>query len=239
MLYVPQPKTLVLQTQIKTIKMLGKLTLGETVTHTPERVGCKLLNHGFILKLVGQRGSGLIVNAQVDDCTKNEFCVLYYPPYEDLAFFVTSAYSLRSNGPSEFFPGTVGVASCEIRTPAIWNIDDKSDATEIHIEYLQGCFKIGSPPELNAQKARIYGDWKIRLLETIFEIARDLDVGVISFTNLNKNDSGFNPTFEVFSRSRGCDFVCHDSFSLYCDGVKSARYEVALFPQATASKPIS
>ena len=209
--------------------MVGKLASGEPVLYKPP-----MFSQSFVLNPIGQRGSGLIVLAkEAFSGRENPFRLLYYRKLEDLELFTRSSESLRDGGPADSFPGSVGTSSCVLLSKPVKSTKNQtiSHKTNLYLYYIQGCFKIGSPPELDDDKARIYGGWRVRLLQYLFEIAQHYTVTMVTLQNFNVAGRGFPPDFEKFFRFHNCSFDISSSPRLL-EGEENVyvRKEVALLP---------
>lgn len=178
------------------------------------------------LERIGEKGNGLLVKAQTVTADKdgeildgelrhaldrgpfethNSFDILYYPSDPDIEFFARSADTRMDAGPGTYFPGAVGSAK-----GSIFQKKRNEGSLIIEIDYLQGHFKIGEPIELDAKRARKYGGWKRRIIECIFEIAKECSAKGIVFGN--RFNGKTRTEFEDYCRENKVTFFAGEVF---------------------------
>lgn len=155
-----------------------------------------------------------LVNARTS-ISSNFFGVVYLPNPEDVKFFARSSATLRCGGPADRFPGCVGFAAVTLETPSHPNkppthlsstdIFFDFDYERILISYIQGGFKIGTPSELTAKRARIYGNWRFAILDVIFNVAKTSKISLIVYNNYSVDGRPFNLDFALFCTKKGYD----------------------------------
>ncbi len=191
----------------------------------------------FKMKARSASGSGLIVLAQgysFNLANTPSPRLICYPELEDIEIFSRSSESLTPQSPSSLFPGAVGVLSytpfdiCGSSIPSLKGRSDVYLNPHLNINFIQGCFRIGSPPAVEPNRARIYGGWKRRLIECIFEIAKESDIHLVVFYNSNIGIRGFPADFEKISSEMGYSFSIFGDIHQIPDKNIFTRTEVAL-----------
>jgi len=153
-------------------------------------------------------------DSQADYEHENDHLCLYPLP-QHVRLFGESSLSLKDTGPSEKFPGAVGVVQFSIsgkpsessvgeiaQNPAL-ALDPiyllNENARYIRIGYVQGCFKQGKPATLTRAIVTKYGGWREHLLTCLF--GRAVEQG-INFIVMNVTLYGLinerNNSVEIF-----------------------------------------
>lgn len=114
-----------------------------------------------------------------EDMQKGRFVnMALYPSAEHAQKFASSIPMLIYKGPSETYPGAVGVVRVQ-RTP-----------NGFHIPFMQGTFRqaaFGGAQLVPRSVATKYGGWREHLLDRLFEKAKDEGIGQVTMAAITRD----------------------------------------------------